>query len=89
MVVDSDVAAARGAVLALERAAVRLFARYGDTVDARRLRLDLARVREDVDLLCGSERTPSAPRLEVIDETPYSPGLWVGAEDEGVGSSRP
>ncbi len=89
MVVDPDVATARGAVLALERAAARLFARYGDTVDARRLRLDLARVREDVDLLCGSERTLSAPQLEVIDETPYSPGLWLGAEDEGVGSSRP
>ena len=89
MVVDSDIATARGAVLALDRAVARLFARYGDTLDARRLRLDLARVREDLDLLCGSERATSAPQLEVIDEAPYSPGLWVGAEDEGVGSSRP
>ena len=89
MVVDSNIATARGAVLALERAAARLFARYGDTVDARRLRLDLVRVREDLDLLCGSERAPSTPQLEIIDEAPYSPGLWVGAEDEGVGSSRP
>jgi hypothetical protein len=56
MSLDQDVATARGAVDALERACTQVARHYRDTVDARRLRVDIARLREDLTLLCGAER---------------------------------
>ena len=60
MSLDQDVAAARGAVDALERACTQVARHYRDTVDARRLRVDIARLREDLNLLCGAEPTAYA-----------------------------
>ena len=60
MSLEQDVAAARDAVEALDRACVPITRRFGDTVDARRLKLDIGRLRDDLNLLCA--RTP-APLL--------------------------
>ncbi len=57
MSLEQDVAAARRAVDALEQACTPLTRYFGDTVDARRLRIDVARLREDLTLLCGGSRT--------------------------------
>ena len=58
MSVEQDVAAARGAIDALERACSSVARHFPDTVDARRLRVDVARLREDLTLLCGARPRP-------------------------------
>jgi hypothetical protein len=86
---QDEVAAARRAVAALESAATYLRRHYGDTLDARRLEGDVARLSTDLDLLCGPEQTDAPRELEVIPDTEYSHDFWMDAEDEGLGSSRP
>ena len=91
MAVDTEVAVVRGALKTLQQATESALRHLPDNVDARRLRQDLRRLREDIDLLCGAEQVP-APRVserQVIDDAPYPADLWAGVEDEGVGSSRP
>jgi len=88
-----DVNAARNALRALERAAAALAAHYGDSVDARRLRTDVERVAQDLNLLCGSDAetgngAAAAPRLQVIEDTAYPQDFWMDAEDEGLGGGR-
>jgi hypothetical protein len=88
MSVQEDVAVARDAVRALERAVSSLASHYGDSVDARRLRLDADRLSEDLELLCGKEQAPPpAPvrPLEVIEDRDYHHSFWMDAEDEGLG----
>ncbi len=89
MPVDDQISSARGALQLLEQATERLVRHYGDSVDVRRLRLDVGRVRDDVDLLCGlpAPRAPQ-PQVQPIDDVPYAADLWADAEDEGVGPSR-
>ena len=86
---QEDVTAARNALRALERAAAAVAGHYGDRVDAKRLRMDVERVAQDLDLLCGRENVPSAaPRLQVIEDTAYPQDFWMDAEDEGLGGGR-
>ena len=77
MSLDQDVAAARGAVDALEQACNQVARHYRETVDARRLRVDVARLREDLTLLCG------APRLHPYDPPSGSPS-WDDGFDESI-----
>jgi hypothetical protein len=58
MSLEQDVAAARGAIDALERACATVTGHFRDTVDARRLRVDIARLREDLTLLVGPQPRP-------------------------------
>jgi hypothetical protein len=90
MAVQDDVAAAREAVRALERAVAAVAGHYPQSVDARRLQSDVARVAEDLHLLVGQPPTPPpAPsRLEVIDDSGYPQEFWMDAEDEGLGGGR-
>ena len=88
MAVADDIAVAREAAQVLQRAADRLAQHYGDSVDARRLRLDATRLRDDLDLLCGLPTTAARGEVQPIDDVPYSSDLWADAEDEGVGPSR-
>ncbi len=88
---QEDVAAARGLVRTLEKAVAALGRHYPDSIDARRLKSDTTRVREDLDALCGAESStpstsapPPAPRM-VIPDTPYAHDFWMDAEDEGLG----
>ena len=86
---QEDVTAARNALRALERAAGALAAHYGDSVDGKRLRMDVERIAQDLDLLCGRENvTAAAPRLQVIEDTAYPQDFWMDAEDEGLGGGR-
>jgi phosphate uptake regulator len=90
MAVQDDVAAAREAVRALERAVAAVAGYYPQSVDARRLQSDVARVAEDLHLLVGQAPPPPpvAPRLEVIDDAAYPQDFWMDAEDEGLGGGR-
>ncbi|MGB8649382.1 MAG: hypothetical protein WCD35_01840 [Mycobacteriales bacterium] len=87
MALQDDVTAARDAVRALERASAAVASHYGGSVDARRLQSDVARVAEDLHLLCGAE-PPPPPTLEVIDDTVYPQDFWMDAEDEGLGGGH-
>ncbi|NEK59413.1 hypothetical protein GCU56_16265 [Geodermatophilus sabuli] len=79
MSLEQDVAAARSAVDALEQACGPLTRHFGDTVDARRLRVDVARLRDDLGLLCGAVR----PRAL----GPTSPAVyWDDGLDDGLGA---
>jgi hypothetical protein len=78
MSLDQDVAAARQALDAFEQACAPLTRHYGDTVDARRLRGDLGRVRDDLTLLCGA--TPyTAPEAFA--------GIYGDGDDDGWGGT--
>lgn len=89
MAVQDDVAAAREAVRALERAVATVAGYYPNHVDARRLQSDVARVAEDLHLLVGQEPVHTAPsRLETIDDRVYPQDFWVDADDEGLGGGH-
>ena len=89
MPVKDDAAAARRAAQALKQAVDTLTRHYPDTVDVRRLKADVGRLTEDLDLLCGTAlpRGADAPRpqLEVIPDLEYGHDFWMDAEDEGLG----
>jgi hypothetical protein len=56
--VEQDLTAARAAIDHLERACSSVARHFPDTVDARRLRVDVSRLREDLLLLCGTRPRP-------------------------------
>jgi hypothetical protein len=81
MSLEQDVAAARGAVDALERACATVTRHFRDTVDARRLRVDLARLREDLTLLCGvAPRPVHDPYRARFEAMSYDDGQDFGTE---------
>lgn len=80
MSLDQDVAAARRAVDDLEHACAMVSRHFRDTVDARRLRVDVSRLREDLTLLCGAERAYGHASLTAS-------AYWSDADDDGVGGS--
>ena len=92
MAVQDDVAAARKAVHTLQQAVAGVTRHYGDSVDVRRLKADVSRLSDDLDLLCGSAvpRSPAAASgpLEVIPDKEYDHDFWMDAEDEGLGRMR-
>lgn len=93
MTVQADTTAAREAVRALEQAVRGLVQHYGDAVDARRLRTDVERVAQDLELLCGPGQQPPTPPppsqpMTVIDDRAYAQDFWMDAEDEGLGGGR-
>ncbi|MCW2676935.1 MAG: uncharacterized protein JWR70_1975 [Modestobacter sp.] len=78
MSLEQDVAAARRAVDALEQACAPVTRHFGDTVDARRLRVDVTRLRDDLNLLCG-----------VQPHSAYEPfaAVYGDGDDEGLGGA--
>jgi hypothetical protein len=87
MSVQEDIAVAREAVRALERAVQAVARHYGDSVDVRRLQQDTGRLGDDLTLLCGAEATAVVTKLEVIEDRDYDRSFWMDAEDEGLGQS--
>ena len=75
MSLEQDEAEARRAIDALERACAAVTGHFRDTVDARRLRVDIARLREDLTLLCG------VPPRPVHD--PYRASFEAAGYDDG------
>jgi hypothetical protein len=81
MSLEQDVAAARRAVDDLEQACALVTRHFGDTVDSRRLRVDVSRMRDDLTLLCGSRPQPLAwPAADA-----YS---WGDGFDEDLSTAR-
>jgi hypothetical protein len=78
MSLEQDVAAARQALEAFEQACGPITRHFGDTVDARRLRGDVARVRDDLTLLCGAQPY-AAPEAFA--------GFYGDGDDDGWGGT--
>ncbi len=73
MSLEQDVAAARAAVDELERATARVTGHFRDSVDVRRLRLDVSRLREDIDLVCGAR--PAAVQGQQFASAAWDDGM--------------
>ena len=73
MSVEDDVSAARAAVDEVERACSRVSGHFRDGVDVRRLRLDVTRLREDLDLLCGAK--PAAVQGQQFSSAAWDDGM--------------
>jgi hypothetical protein len=82
MSIEQDVAAAREAVDALEQACNLVTRHYRQSVDSRRLRVDVARLREDLTLLCGARSAPVHGRLSTA-------GVWNDAFEDAPLVARP
>ncbi|MDP9433949.1 MAG: hypothetical protein M3P93_01600 [Actinomycetota bacterium] len=88
MALQQDVAAARQAVKNLESACAAIYAHFGSGIDVRRLRADVRRLNEDLDLLCGAQRVDPEPvQRQVIEDRDYAADFWRDAEDEGLGAT--
>ncbi len=83
MSLEDDVAAARAAVDEVERASARVTGHFRDSIDARRLRLDVARLREDLDLLCGAR--PAAAQGQQFASAAWDDGM----DDVGFSGRMP
>ncbi len=73
MSLEQDVEAARAAVDELERVSARVTGHFRDSVDVRRLRLDVSRLREDLDLLCGAR--PAAVQGQQFASAAWDDGM--------------
>jgi hypothetical protein len=89
---DPDVGEVRKALATLRYSVGRLRARHADTVGLTRLASDVDRVAEDLDLLGDLPPAPTRgdplPRLEFVQDTPYDPTVFAGADDEGLSGMR-
>ena len=81
MSLEQDVAAARAAVDELERASTRVTGHFRESIDVRRLRLDVARLREDLDLLCGA-------RPAAVQGQQFASAAWDDGMDDLGASGR-
>jgi hypothetical protein len=73
MSLEDDVAAARAAVDEVERVCARVSGHFRDGVDVRRLRTDVTRLREDLDLLCGAR--PAAVQGQQFSSSAWDDGM--------------
>ena len=73
MSLEQDVSAARSALDELDRACARAMGHFREGIDARRLRQDLTRLREDLDLLCGSR--PAAVQGQQFASVAWDDGM--------------
>ena len=80
MSLEQDVATARGAIDALERACAAVTGHFRDTVDSRRLRVDIARLREDLTLVCGVPPRPVHDPYRAKFDALYDDGQDINTE---------
>jgi hypothetical protein len=88
MSVRDDLTAAAGHVAGLRRAVTGLYKALGNTIDVQRLRDDVVRLADDVDLVAraagvGSQDRAGAPgEIVFIPDEDYDPAMWADADDE-------
>jgi hypothetical protein len=91
MTLNDELTAAANSVAALRRCVAALQGRLGDTVDIQRLKDDVTRVADDLNLLAKaagvSTSAPAQPgEIVYISDEDYDPSFWGDADDEGVGT---
>jgi hypothetical protein len=88
MSVRDDLTAAAGHVAGLRRAVTGLSRELGNTIDGQRLRGDVVRLADDVDLVAraagvGSQERAGGPgEIVFIPDEDYDPAMWADADDE-------
>lgn len=88
MGVTEDLTAAAGHVAGLRRAVTALSRELGNTIDLQRLRDDVVRLADDVDLVArgagvGRQDRAGAPgEIVFIPDEDYDPSMWADADDE-------
>jgi NAD(P)-dependent dehydrogenase (short-subunit alcohol dehydrogenase family) len=97
MGVREDLTAAAGHVAGLRNAVTALSKDLGNTIDVQRLRDDVVRLADDIDLLAraagiGSQDRAGGPgEIVFITDEDYDPSMWADADDElgpHLGSNR-
>ncbi|MET7638275.1 hypothetical protein [Streptomyces sp. NPDC005438] len=84
-----ELANAQQSLNTLSNHVAQLEQRGGQTLEIRRVRSDIAHLRESLDLLraaAGESPSKTAPELVTIPDAPYDSTLWTDAEDEGLGA---
>lgn len=76
MSLEQDVAAARAAVDEVERASALVVGHFRKSIDVHRLRLDIARVHQYLDLLCGAR--PAAVQGQQSTSASWDDGMDLG-----------
>ena len=88
MGVQEDLTTAAGHVAGLRKAVTALASDLGNTVDVQRLRADVVRLADDVDLVAraagiGSHDRAGGPgEIVFIPDEDYDPAMWADADDE-------
>ena len=88
MGVSDDLTSAASHVAGLRRAVTALSKELGNTIDVQRLRDDVVRLADDVDLVArgagvGSQSRAGAPgEVVFIPDDDYDPSMWADADDE-------
>lgn len=91
MGVNENLTAAAGHVAGLRKAVTHLAHDLGNTIDIQRLRDDVVRLADDVDLVAraagvGSQDRAGGPgEVVFINDEDYDPTMWADADDEGLG----
>lgn len=89
-----SLARAAGHVAELRRDLAGVQSALGTTIDVQRLRDDIARLADDLDLLArgagvGRQDRAGAPgEIVFIPDGDYDPALWSMGDDEGIGPGR-
>ena len=73
MSLEQGVSSGRSALDELDRACARVMGHFQPGVDARRLRQDVTRLREDLDLLCGAR--PAAVQGQRFASASWDDGM--------------
>lgn len=88
MGVSDDLTSAASHVAGLRRAVTSLSKELGNTIDIQRLRDDVVRLADDVDLVAraagvGSQSRAGGPgEIVFISDDDYDPSMWADADDE-------
>ncbi|HET7477452.1 MAG TPA: hypothetical protein VFJ97_15700 [Dermatophilaceae bacterium] len=92
MTVREHLVEAAGHASALRATVGRLKDELGLTVDVQRLRDDVARLVDDLDLIArmtghagDDDRAGAQGEIVFIPDDDYDPALWSDVEDEGLG----
>jgi hypothetical protein len=97
MGVREDLTTAAGHVAGLRTAVTALSRDLGNTIDVQRLRDDVVRLADDVDLVAraagiGTQDRAGGPgEIVFIPDEDYDPAMWADADDEAgphLGSAR-
>lgn len=94
MGVHDDLAHAAGHVGELRRDLAGIQSAMGTTIDVQRLRDDIGRLADDIDLLARGagvgvhDRAGAPGEVVFIPDEDYDRSLWSDADDEGIGPGR-
>lgn len=89
MSVTDDLTGAAGHLAGLRRSVTSLSHELGNTIDIQRLRDDVVRLADDIDLVAraagvggAQDRAGGPGEVVFISDEDYDPAMWADADDE-------